>query len=164
MAGFQRKIISSIGLVGSNCSIDKITIKIGRCHKERDHANGWTQQETIMNNEFAMGGHRGRLTQITVSRHLKWDAAFRALDVREPITRASRSRCSLQPGLSHGGLSARKRGGIKVRNVIAWGEAYSAQPQADGCLWNLLRPVQGRNSCFIKSPSPRWDDRKVHPK
>lgn len=33
-------------------------------------------------------------------------------------------------------------GGLKVRNVIAWGEARSAQPQVNGCLWDLLRPAR----------------------
>ena len=64
------------------------------------------------------------------------DAAFRALDMMGTDYPGLRSRCSLQPGLSQDGPSARKLGGLKVRNVIAWGEANSAQPQADDGLWN----------------------------
>ena len=90
-----------------------------------------------------MGGHTmAGSPQITVSRYLKWDAAFRALDVRGPDYPGLHSRCSLQPGLSHGGPSARKPADLKVRNVIAWGEAHSAQPQVKDCLWHLLRPCR----------------------
>ena len=49
-----------------------------------------------------------RLTQIDISSHLKWDAAFRALDVMGTDYPDLRSRCSLQPGLSNVGPSARK--------------------------------------------------------
>ena len=45
-----------------------------------------------------------RLTQITVSRYLKWDATFRALDVRGPITRASVRVAHSNPGYHMSGL------------------------------------------------------------
>ena len=45
-----------------------------------------------------------RLTQITVSRHVKGDAAFRALDMRGPITRASVRVAHSNPGYHMAGL------------------------------------------------------------
>ena len=109
----------------ANCS-DKLTARVylGTSKSTNSNLHRWMKgnmqsADTVMatngrskkqlrKSEFAMGGHLGRLTQITVSRYLKWDAAFRALDVRGTDYPGLHSRCSLQPGLSHGGPSARK--------------------------------------------------------